>query len=652
MERFLADNLPIRKLLTLRQGKPGQKFPLVEGNSAVQAFQAGFTQVQAEGMVAYAGRQAVRKFMHSTPADSKRLPDFSIGTGHFYVEGILCENETPVKFSQQPDYPGAKTELDAASDHDAYLVYLDGWERHITAAEDPSIREVALGGPDTSTRVKTVWQVKLLPLPSEAAPDENWREQDGLRSLDAWKVFEADRRRKGQLAARMDPDKEPLFENRLYRVEIHAVSGIQVVWKWSRENGSIVFPISSMSKSADDTLLVTLGEQGYDLTLLRDGSWVELADETLLLNNQTPPLCQVKEVDRMNACITLQGDKKKIRQIYTSLSDKESRCPLLRCWDNDRELKFDPAKPARKGALKWFDLEKGLQVAFGNPDNTAEDAAVAYHVGDCWTIPARTRLISGIEWPIENDRPRFQPPHGTAHSFAPLALLQRKKEAWQVFPETPTDFDSLPQIKAQLNSLGSQAKQTKAIVEPLAREVLAIESARQEVLTCLERVREIAEPLSQQAHVIETVKSIELLEPGDVVAIDTEREKETVDIDPENRVLLVKRAGFSDSHRVIGVVWDVDTTGIEKSYRIVVHGRTRCKVIGRVEPGDLLVPSDVDGCARKSRGTPIAGTILGKALSLTRFDPGVMEGLEKGTIQVDSDLDEQPGMVDSLVTLS
>ena len=221
-----------------------------------------------------------------------------------------------------------------------------------------------------------------------------------------------------------------------------------------------------------------------------------------------------------------------------------------------------------------------------------------------------------------------------------------------MFPKTPTDFDSLPQIKAQLNSLDSQTKQTKAIVEPLAREVQAVELARQEVLTYLDRIKEIAEPLSQQAHVIETVKSLEMLQTGDVVAIDTAMEKETADIDPENKVLLVKRAGTSDSHRVIGVVWDVDTTGIEKCYRIVVHGRTRCKAIGRVEPGDLLVPSNMDGYARKSRGTPLPGTVLGKALSLTRFDPGVMEGLEKGTFRADSDLDEQPGMLDLLVTLS
>ena len=42
-----------------------------------------------------------------------------------------------------------------------YVVYLDVWERHITFLDDPAIREKALGGPDTATRTKIVWQVKL-----------------------------------------------------------------------------------------------------------------------------------------------------------------------------------------------------------------------------------------------------------------------------------------------------------------------------------------------------------------------------------------------------------------------------------------------------------------------------------------------------------
>ena len=43
-----------------------------------------------------------------------------------------------------------------------YLVFLDVWEQDINALDDSHIRETALGGPDTTTRVKNVWQVRLL----------------------------------------------------------------------------------------------------------------------------------------------------------------------------------------------------------------------------------------------------------------------------------------------------------------------------------------------------------------------------------------------------------------------------------------------------------------------------------------------------------
>ena len=38
---------------------------------------------------------------------------------------------------------------------------MDVWKRHITALDDDYIREKALGGPDTTTRLKTLWQVRL-----------------------------------------------------------------------------------------------------------------------------------------------------------------------------------------------------------------------------------------------------------------------------------------------------------------------------------------------------------------------------------------------------------------------------------------------------------------------------------------------------------
>ena len=81
----------------------------------------------------------------------------TIGPGRCYLAGKLFENETQLGFTEQPDYPGA-TSPDSAG---RYLVYLDAWPRHITSLEDPGIRESALGGPDTATRIKNIWQVRI-----------------------------------------------------------------------------------------------------------------------------------------------------------------------------------------------------------------------------------------------------------------------------------------------------------------------------------------------------------------------------------------------------------------------------------------------------------------------------------------------------------
>jgi hypothetical protein len=83
---------------------------------------------------------------------------FRIGKGRYYVDGILCENEQEnMTYMTQKDFPTPPTLPTGAS----YLVYLDVWERHITALEDDDIREKALDGPDTATRTKVVWQVKI-----------------------------------------------------------------------------------------------------------------------------------------------------------------------------------------------------------------------------------------------------------------------------------------------------------------------------------------------------------------------------------------------------------------------------------------------------------------------------------------------------------
>src|SRR5262249_49573690 len=95
-------------------------------------------------------------------------PDLSIGAGRLYVDGIQIEAfaEDGSTYNHQPFYPPPLAgfpppALPAVGDA---VVYLDVWQREITYVEDPNLLDVALGGADTTTRLQTVWQVRVDPM--------------------------------------------------------------------------------------------------------------------------------------------------------------------------------------------------------------------------------------------------------------------------------------------------------------------------------------------------------------------------------------------------------------------------------------------------------------------------------------------------------
>src|SRR4051794_41188028 len=94
--------------------------------------------------------------------DDGGSPGPGISPGHYYVEGLLCEGHEATTYYEQPDaFLDEELADDKLPENGPFLAYLKVWERHITAVEDPSIREQALGdtGPDTAARTKVVWQV-------------------------------------------------------------------------------------------------------------------------------------------------------------------------------------------------------------------------------------------------------------------------------------------------------------------------------------------------------------------------------------------------------------------------------------------------------------------------------------------------------------
>ena len=162
-------------------------------------------------------------FAISAPAGNI-LDDFQIAAGHCYVNGILCELEQTVSYLTQPDYPQPpRIAVPTDGSTLSALVYLEVWQRLVTYLEDPTLREVALGGPDTSARLKTVAQVRVQTLPSgdgafSCAQAAQFLPVSGSGTLTTLQPANVQPLSLCQLP---DPANYTGRQNQLYRVEIH-----------------------------------------------------------------------------------------------------------------------------------------------------------------------------------------------------------------------------------------------------------------------------------------------------------------------------------------------------------------------------------------------------------------------------------------------
>lgn len=367
-----------------------------------QAVQAHLAESTARDIIGASGAPAESAGFQIRVQDGKTL---LVGAGHFYVDGILCENEAEIAYSTQPDFPGAPDALALlqAANATTAIAYLDVWRRHLTAVDDPAIRETALGGPDTSTRLKTVWQMKILPVRT-AGPfgcGEPAPEWDALLAAP-----------NGSLHARAKPTEgaaDPCIlppqagyrrlENQLYRVEVHKSGSLgQASFKWSRDNGAVVTAIEAASGQE-----LTVRDLGPDEALgFSSSQWVEVTTETSELAGLPGRLVQIDTVNPGARTVRLTSAPGPI--------DLAAR-PKLRRWDGDGEGVI--ARPAENDG--FLPIEDGIEVRFEPGD---------YRSGDYWLIPARTALDADtgqIEWPFD----RAQPPRGIHHHYARLALLTR-----------------------------------------------------------------------------------------------------------------------------------------------------------------------------------------------------------------------------------
>jgi hypothetical protein len=376
------------------------------------------------------------------------VDDLTISAGRYYVDGILCDATRPElgeavpadgARQEEPGEPGTPAtwtywdQPDAYRDQDLaqdrlpdrlpYLVYLKVWERSVSAVEDPAIREAALGTamPDTAARLKTVWQV--LPLPASELNIPDGPAETVRTAFDTW--ARTQQTAGARLAVRTQrperADEDPCLvhpnaryrgvENQLYRVEIHhgGTAAEGATFKWSRENGSVVFPVSDI----DGTwiALATLGDD--DKLSLDAGDWIEVADSAYLSRGEPAPLLHIEEVDLPGRRVRLSGEP------VPGIGRIAARHPFLRRWDPSATGGHGAPRLAG-GALQitegsWIELEDGVQVWF-KPGGT-------YRPGDYWTIAART-VPGTVEWPQNTaGEPLLLQPEGIRVHHAPLAWV-------------------------------------------------------------------------------------------------------------------------------------------------------------------------------------------------------------------------------------
>jgi Family of unknown function (DUF6519) len=327
--------------------------------------------------------------------------ELRLSAGRLYVAGTLCELEAETGYLEQPDLPGAAAISPAPGRTD--LIYLDVWQRLITALEDPDIREPALGGSDTAVRARTVWQAKILRDVAVAGCEE---------PIEGWPPSPSDARLAVTIGARgqtppsgneaeLSPTGEyPLLENALYRVEIHDGGSMgAATFKWSRENGSLVCAVGGLLPASEaEKSGVVVDPIGRDPQLaLREGDWVEVLGERAELLLGTGTMARVTGVDHDQRIVWLDRD------IASHAGESHLK---LRRWEGVRQA-------VTEGPIK---LEEGINVRFSGSSVAA---------GDYWAFPVRQSQPSVELGP--------SPPLGIRHYYCKLALLtwrRRGKGGW------------------------------------------------------------------------------------------------------------------------------------------------------------------------------------------------------------------------------
>jgi len=323
-----------------------------------------------------------------------------LGQGICYVDGILCEN------SEEQTYNNNKEE-------GHYLVYLEVWQHHITAIEAEELREQALGGPDTTTRTQTYWQVQF----SKFNTDNN-------ETTDKWQVkwqtLQNEKKQKGKLTVRAPGTTLP---NDLYRVQIHQGGGYvqETTFKWARNNGSMAARVEKYDSGKKRVTIIPNPQAQFQV-----GDWIEITDEDRVLGGKPGFFGLIDNVQ--NNDLILNPNEGDVKDIPEAGLAPQSKITTVRIWGAEASMIV-----VAEGGEEYITLENGLKVKFNEDGN--------YGTGDYWLIPTRSQ--EQVDWPDEGKEP-----DGIDYHYCPLAIVRYNSDSgnWKLVKDCRYVFPAITEV--------------------------------------------------------------------------------------------------------------------------------------------------------------------------------------------------------------
>ncbi|HEX3437633.1 MAG TPA: DUF6519 domain-containing protein [Pseudacidobacterium sp.] len=380
--------------------------------------------------------------------------DFYVQPGTMYVGGIRASLLDPVQYSNQPDWQDYGPEdpdwvslssLAQAPPTDEF-VYLYLREQEVSAVEDPDLKDIALGGPDTAQRTRILQRIARVRCSGTDcvsgldAAEAQWTTEglvfdaDTMR-LTSWSTLSVGPSSQLPVQTPCQPQAQGGYvdpDNQLIRVQISGIDPItgNPKFLWGFDDASFLYRINIDPNNPQNLILQSAPVdsahqpvQGQAVEVLRTAAELPNGADVAALSGFVFTLDSNYNPDSQSVVVptglSLPAD-------YVASNFSPSLPLFLRVWQ--QEVVFTPGTPATLG-------DTGLAVTIDITGNQP------FHLGDYWLFavrPATPQMVYPERYWSNQQRPE-----GPRLWACPLGVIAWSNEVGRLVSDCRNQFDNL-----------------------------------------------------------------------------------------------------------------------------------------------------------------------------------------------------------------